>query len=61
LKIIKGEGSWPQNAVVMANAAMALFATGKFNSYDECYAMSVESLESGKAYDNFKKLMSVQS
>jgi anthranilate phosphoribosyltransferase len=45
----------------MANAAMALFATGKFNSYDECYAMSVESLESGKAYSNFKKLISLQS
>jgi anthranilate phosphoribosyltransferase len=61
LKIIKGEGSWAQNSVVMANAAMALFATGKFNSYDECYAMSVESLESGKAYSNFKKLISLQS
>lgn len=61
LKIIKGEGSWAHNSVVMANAAMALFATGKFNSYDECYAMSVESLESGKAYSNFKKLISLQS
>jgi anthranilate phosphoribosyltransferase len=60
LKILKGEGSWAQNAVVMANAAMALFATGKFHSYDECYAMSVESLESGKAYQNFKKLISLQ-
>jgi anthranilate phosphoribosyltransferase len=45
----------------MANAAMALFATGQFKNYDECYAMSVESLESGKAYQNFKKLMSLQS
>lgn len=61
LKILKGEGTWAQNAVVMANAAMALFATGQFKNYDECYAMSVESLESGKAYQNFKKLMSLQS
>lgn len=60
LKIIKGEGTWAQNAVVMANAAMALYATGNFKSYDECYAMSVESLESGKAYHNFKKLISLQ-
>lgn len=61
LKIIKGEGSWAQNAVVMANAAMALYATGNYSTYDECYAMSVESLESGKAYDTFKRLISLQS
>ncbi|MGN6602272.1 MAG: anthranilate phosphoribosyltransferase [Ginsengibacter sp.] len=60
LKILKGEGSWAQNAVVMANAAMALFATGNFTSYDECYALSVESLESGNAYQKFQKLMSLQ-
>lgn len=61
LKIIKGEGSWAQNAVVMANAAMALYATGNYSTYDECYAMSVESLESGKAYETFKRLISLQS
>ncbi len=61
LKILKGEGTWAQNAVVMANAAMALFATGKFTDYDECYLKSVESLESGNAYQNFQKLISLQS
>jgi anthranilate phosphoribosyltransferase len=61
LKIIKGEGSWAQNAVVIANAAMALYATGKFQDYDACYALSVDSLESGKAYKNFEKLISLQS
>src|SRR5665213_1581004 len=61
LKILKGEGSWAQNAVVMANAAMAIFATGIISSYEECYSMSVESLESGKAYQNFKNLISLQS
>lgn len=60
LKILKGEGTWAQNAVVMANAAMAIFATGDFKEYDECYSMAVESLESGRAYQNFKKLMSLQ-
>lgn len=60
LKILQGEGSWSQNAVVLANAAMALMATGKFVNYDECYALSVESLESGKAYLNFQKLMNLQ-
>ncbi len=60
LKILKGEGTWAQNAVVIANAAMALLATGKFKNYDECYAQSVESLESGKAYQSFQKLISLQ-
>ncbi|HSN10396.1 MAG TPA: anthranilate phosphoribosyltransferase [Hanamia sp.] len=60
LKIIRGEGTWAQNAVVMANAAMALYATDNYESYDEAYAMSVESLESGKAYENFQKLMRLQ-
>ena len=57
LKIIKGEGTWAQNAVVIANAAMALFCTGKYNNYEICYQLAVESLESGKAYDSLKTLI----
>ncbi|HTL06680.1 MAG TPA: anthranilate phosphoribosyltransferase [Chitinophagaceae bacterium] len=49
-KILKGEGSWAQNAVVLANAAMALQCTGAYKTYDDAYAAAVESLESGKAY-----------
>lgn len=60
LKIIKGEGSWAQNAVVLANAATALSAAGNYGSYEECYNKAIESLESGKAYDSFKKLISLQ-
>jgi anthranilate phosphoribosyltransferase len=60
LKILRGEGSWAQNAVVLANAAMALHSNGNFASYDESYALAVESLESGKAYEQFKKLISLQ-
>lgn len=55
--ILKGEGSWAQNAVVLANSAMALQCTGKYKSYDECYQMAVESLESGKAYQSLQKLV----
>jgi len=54
--ILKGEGSWSQNAVVLANAAMALQCTGKYNSYEECYQLAVESLESGKALEVLKKI-----
>lgn len=50
LKIIKGEGTWAQNAVVIANAAMALHCTGKYENYETCYQLAVKSLESGTAY-----------
>ncbi|MBS1495590.1 MAG: anthranilate phosphoribosyltransferase [Bacteroidetes bacterium] len=58
LKIIKGEGSWAQNAVVLANAAMALHCTGKYKDYETCYQLAVESLESGKAFESLQKLIS---
>jgi anthranilate phosphoribosyltransferase len=57
LSILKGEGTWAQNAVVLANAAMALHTTQKFNDYETCLNMAVESLESGKAYSSFKKII----
>lgn len=60
MKILKGSGSWSQNAVVLANAAMALQCTGGYFNYDESYAAAVESLESGKAYQQFEKLISLQ-
>jgi anthranilate phosphoribosyltransferase len=60
LKIIKGEGTWAQNAVVLANAAMALDCTGEYSTYDDAYHSAVESLESGKAYNSLQKLINLQ-
>src|SRR5688572_22607541 len=60
LKIVKGEGTWAQNAVVLANAAMALHCTGNFGSYEDAYNKAVESLESGKANQCLQKLISLQ-
>jgi anthranilate phosphoribosyltransferase len=60
VKILKGEGSWAQNAVVLANAAMGLHCTGNFTTYDEAYDKAVESLDSGKAHEAMKKLISLQ-
>ena len=60
IKILKGEGTWAQNAVVLANAAMALHCTGDFGNYDDAYDAAVESLESGKAYQSLQKLISLQ-
>jgi anthranilate phosphoribosyltransferase len=57
MTILKGEGTWAQNAVVLANAAMALYCTGKFGSYDEAYNKALESLESGAALNTLKKLV----
>jgi anthranilate phosphoribosyltransferase len=60
IKILKGKGTWAQNAVVLANASMALQCTGDFKTYDEAYNAAVESLEGGKAYQQLQKLISLQ-
>src|SRR6476661_1699411 len=56
-RVLKGEGSWAQNAVVLANAAMGLECTGDFKNYNEAYDTAVDSLESGKAYQSFQTLI----
>ncbi len=60
LSILKQKGTWAQNAVVLANAAMALQCTGYYNDYEDAYASAVQSLESGKAYYCLQKLISMQ-
>ena len=57
IRIIQGEGSWAQNAVVLANAAMALQCTGNYKTYNDAFNAAVESLESGKAYQSLQKLI----
>jgi anthranilate phosphoribosyltransferase len=59
-KILKGEGTWSQNAVVLANAAMALHCTGSYKTYEDAYEASVISLESGNANNALKKLIELQ-
>lgn len=59
LTILKGEGSWSQNAVVLANSAMALQCTGKYTNYEDCFQAAIESLESGRAYQALNKLISL--
>ena len=60
MKILNGDGTWAQNAVVLANAAMALHCTGSYKTYDEAYNAAVESLESGRAREALKKLIVLQ-
>jgi len=59
-RILKVEGTWAQNAVVLANAAMALYATGSYAGYDAAYSAAVDSLESGSANGALQKLISLQ-
>ncbi len=59
-RILRGEGSFAQNAVVLANAAMALHCTGNYTNYEAAYAAAVDSLDSGKAYQTLQKLISLQ-
>ena len=58
--IIEGKGTWSQNAVVLANSAMALQITGQYDNYEMAYQAAVESLESGAANNCLKKLISLQ-
>jgi anthranilate phosphoribosyltransferase len=59
-KVLEGNGSWAQNAVVLANAAMALSCTGKYKTFEDAYQAAVESLESGNANRALKKMMALQ-
>ena len=60
LKVLKGEGSWAQNAVVLANAAMGIFNTGRYASYEDAFQEAVTSLESRKAWQLFETLIKLQ-
>jgi len=46
---------------VLANAAMALNCTGKFDHYQSAYQAAIESLESGAALKSFNQLIALQA
>jgi len=58
--IIEGNGTSEQNAVVLANAAVALRVTDTYQSYEEAFAAAKESLVSGNANACLQKLISLQ-
>jgi len=58
--IISAKGTWAQNAVVLANAALALAGTGKYANYEEAYQAAVRSLESGAALQSLETLIALQ-
>jgi len=58
--IINGDGTYAQNAVVLANSAMALHCTGNYKTYDDAYQAAVVSLESKAALGALQKLIALQ-
>jgi anthranilate phosphoribosyltransferase len=58
-KILSGEGNKSQNAVVAANAGTAIWVDNPGIDLKEAIHLAKESLESGKAYACFEKLLSI--
>ena len=55
--ILEGKGTESQNAVVLANAAVALHHTNKFGNYENCLNLAKESLLGGKALNSLGSLI----
>lgn len=55
--ILEGKGTYEQNSVVLANAAMALKNTGKYGNYKECLSLATESLKSGNALKSLTSII----
>ncbi len=58
-KIISGNGTAEQNAVVAANAGLAIHTFNPQNPISECVEKAHDSLSSGKALESLKTLISV--
>ncbi len=57
--ILEGKGTESQNAVVLANAAVALHHTSKFGNYENCLNLAKESLFDSKALNSLNQLIGV--
>ena len=56
--VLDGEGSTEQNNVVISNAAVAIRTIKPESSFADCFYEAEESLNSGRALNSFKKLLS---
>jgi anthranilate phosphoribosyltransferase len=57
MKVLEGKGTAAQNAAVIANAGMALFAGHQKEGIPVALAKAKETLESGKALQAFNRLL----
>ncbi len=56
-KVLRGEGSKAQKAVVTANAGLAIHCARPEVSREDCIALAQETLDSGKALATFEKFL----
>lgn len=59
LNVLEGKGTHAQRSVVVANAAMALFAANSSDGIDVAIGRAEEALVSGKALQHFKRLITI--
>lgn len=57
MNVLAGKGTEPQNAAVIANAAMALYCVDRNAGLKAAVIKATDSLKSGKALEAFNKLM----
>ncbi|MFZ1809085.1 MAG: anthranilate phosphoribosyltransferase [Cyclobacteriaceae bacterium] len=57
ISILEGKGTEAQNAVVIANAGMALYCGNKEEGISNAIAKAETALQSGAAFQTFKKLL----
>lgn len=61
LNILENKGTLAQSQVVITNSAFAIQTSKPFLSISECIYLAKESLESGKAFEVFKKFMATNN
>lgn len=57
MQVLTNRGTKAQEAVVLANASLALHCLGKYASLEDAKEAAKESLHGGKAYASFRKLI----
>ncbi len=57
-QVLQGEKG-PHRDIVVMNAALALWTSGKFSSQDQCLEAAVESIDSGNAQQSLTRLIQV--
>jgi anthranilate phosphoribosyltransferase len=60
VRVLTNEGTNRQKQVVIANAAAALKVVQPEDSWSDCVEMAAESIDSGRAFQSFKALISMQ-
>jgi len=61
IDILEGKGTEAQNAAVVANAGMALYASDQKGGITAAVQKAKEALASGKAFKAFRKLMEINN